>query len=213
MAIPRLGFKTKTACYQAIKKIIDQYGRDQEFFDPLLQRLFIEHPYSVSAPGPTFTKFKMIRHELPGFGFTDRWFMAYHEDNGWCGASWRDCCLKGEFDLDAELKRFAGSLVATFKVDYKRLHPICEFGDCRTLAADAHHKVPMKLIVAEAIKLLTLKDKEEIIKNLDPFSVEMFSLPTKHKFTRHIVDRHKPGILMSVCVKHHYELEGKKKKS
>lgn len=212
MAIPRLGFPTKTACYQAIKKIVDQYGVGQEFFDPLVQRLFMEHPYHGKIPGPKFTKFKWIRHETNGF-ITDRWFTAYHEERGWSGASWVKCSKSGDFCLETELKDFAGRLSGPIKKAHRTRFPFCQYKGCISLADHVHHLVPMKTISAEAIALLSKKDLKQIMKEFDPLDVGMFTLSLNHKFTRHVLERHKPEILMSVCIDHHYALEGKTKRS
>src|SRR5262245_53528778 len=89
---PSLGFPTQKEARVAIQAIVNQYGLEQEFFHPLLQRLFVEQCYWQEPPGPAFTKFKWSKHALASGATTERWFMCFDGER-WVERSWNKAII------------------------------------------------------------------------------------------------------------------------
>ena len=208
-----LGFATQKQAIEAVRAIVNRYGLNAEFFDPLLQRLFVEQPYWQSPPGPTFTKFKWIKQELPNGATTERWFMAYAPETGWVSRSLNKAIKQQRFNVDSRLREMARFIVMPIVSAFRDRHPFCEYCDpsMPMPTKHVHHTVAMKEIVDQALALLTDADRLEIAEAYyDWKSREQFQLPADHKFVRHILDRHsEPGLLEAVCIEHHNTVHGK----
>jgi hypothetical protein len=213
---PSIGYPTITAAEAAIREIVSKYDVEQEFFHPLLQQLFIEQPYWCDPPGPVCTMFKWVLRELPT-GASARWFMAYCDEAGWKGGdvvgwkgvSWKKAVRLFKFSIIDELKAVAQLRTSVLKNDYRKMHPYCEYAGCSKLADHVHHVIAMKQIIAVALSSLTETDHVEVLNLYDWTAESQFMLPDNHKFMRVLLDQHKPGVLMSVCRRHHNDLEGK----
>jgi hypothetical protein len=210
-----LGFPTQKEAFAAVRAIVNQYGLEQEFFHPLIQRLFIEQPYWCDPPGPAFTKFKWTKHELPNGATTERWFMCFLER--WQERSWRKA-IAGPPSFDRWLQIIAREAIMPIVSAYRDTHPICEH--CKSqgrivMTAHVHHTVPMKQIVHDALSKLTAFEHAQLAAYFSDggvnhnFSAFSSSFP-QHEFISHVVWRHTvPGLLIALCVDHHYEVEGK----
>jgi hypothetical protein len=209
MSKPALGLSTQGKLRAAIKSIVNEHKVEEEFFHPLLQRLFIERPSNCDPPGPTFTKFKWTRKTLPNGAIIERWFMAFSEEYGWMGASYNKCIDGKKFNIVDELNDFARWRIMTIVSSYRNNHPFCEHPECRERTEHIHHVTPMKVIVSDAIAILSEEDLKKCLELYDRFSPDRYSLPDDHKFTSLILDRHGQGSLMALCIDHHYEIEGK----
>jgi len=84
-----LGFPTKKAARAAVGEIINSHGLEQQFFHPLLLRLFVEHPYKSWIPN--FSVFKSTRRELLTGAMTDRWLMGFSLETDWVNTSINKC--------------------------------------------------------------------------------------------------------------------------
>jgi hypothetical protein len=213
---PSLGFPTQKEARAAIQAIVNQYGLEQEFFHPLIQRLFIEQPYWCNPPGPTFTKFKWRKHTLPNGATTERWFYCFDPKlNAWIPRSWNQAIIRKRRSAAARLREYARFHLTTPIVsEYRDAHPFCEH--CKregrtTMTAHVHHTTNFSLIVDEALMFLTAEDLAYIDEHPEFSEPALIELSEGGKsFVNHILQYHKqPGLLISLCIDHHYEVEGK----
>jgi hypothetical protein len=106
-----LGFPTKKAARAAVVEIINAHGLEQQFFHPLLLRLFVEHPYKSWIPN--FSVFKWTRRELLTGAMTDRWLMGFSLETDWVNTSINKCFdPPKEYEIFAEIAREAASQAA-----------------------------------------------------------------------------------------------------
>jgi hypothetical protein len=212
MAKPSLGFSTQKAAREAIRRIVHQYGVDQEFFDPLLQRLFIERPYWCDPPGPTFIKFKWISQELPNGATTDRWMTGRLPDQTWMRISFNRAISGRRATLSEILGNWARDLASPIVSKYHDLHPFCEHCPAYlTLSDHVHHTTPMADIIKVGIAKLTDAQKADILAQYaNRFGVNSFVLPDSHPFSIHVLEQHQQrGLLVALCTRHHNSAHGK----
>jgi hypothetical protein len=106
-----LGFPTKKAARAAVGEIINAHGLEQQFFHPLLLRLFVEHPYKSWIPN--FSVFKWTRRELLTGAMTDRWLMGFSLETDWVNTSINKCFdPPKEYEIFAEIAHEAASQAA-----------------------------------------------------------------------------------------------------
>jgi len=207
---PTLGFPTQKEARAAIQAIVNQYGLEQEFFHPLLQRLFLECCYWHEDLPCFFTKFKWTKHTLPNGATTERWFNCYSPEMGiWFDRSWNKALINKLDDPASDLRAYARFQLAMPIVSaYRDAHPFCEHcaREGRTvLTAHVHHTTPMKDIIARGLALLSADDLA-LVAEL-PIGMSVPSV----KFIEHIREAHKqPGLLLALCVRHHNDAHGKK---
>ena len=208
-----IGFATQKQATEAIRAIVSPRGLNEEFFDPLLQRLFVEQPYWQSPPGPAYTKFKWIKQTLPNGATTERWFTAYSIETGWESRSFNKAIKQQRFNIDDRLREMARFTVMPIVSAFRDDHPFCEYCDpsMPMQTKHVHHTVPMKEIVDEALALLTDADRLQIAKAYYNWKLmKQFQLPDNHKFVKYILARHaEPGLLEAVCIEHHNTAHGK----
>lgn len=209
-----IGFATQKEARAAIRAIVNQYGLEQEFFDPLLQRLFVEQPYWQEPPGPAFTKFKWIKYTLPNGATTERWFTAYLPGGGWQGVSFNKAINRDYFDLDKILAIMARDVVTPIVSAYRDAHPFCEHceDDFPERTAHVHHTIEMRYIIKQAIELLSDAERLEITESYrnGRGTIQQFRLSDEHKFVRYILDAHKClDLLVALCRRHHNDAHGK----
>ena len=220
-----LGFATIKEAQAAVRAIVGtpsspRYRLDEEFFHPLLQRLFIEQPYWCEPPGPVCTKFKWTHRVLPYGATTDWQFMAYSDepgwkkkksglDAGWKSVSWRKAVGWYKFDIVKELKEVANHRISIFTAAHREAHRRCEHEGCTSFADHVHHCVMPRLeIVAEALASMSDEDFDKVREMYDWWSDAQFTLPDDHKFMQSVIARHGPGTLRSLCRKHHNDAHG-----
>lgn len=201
-----IGFATQKQAREAIRAIVHQYGLEQEFFHPLLQRLFIEQPYWQEPPGPTFTKFKWSKQTLPSGATTEKWFWCYDAELGmWIDRSWNRAIRREQPDPVRDLRVYARELVAPIVNAYRDAHPFCEH--CKDgfpeRTAHVHHTIAMKTITDGALALLTAADFAALTKLPIPVTSGC------QKFAQYILDAHCLDILVALCVRHHNDAHGK----
>jgi len=218
-----LGFPTIKEAVAAVREIVGtpaspRYKLDEEFFHPLLQRLFIEQPYWCEPPGPRCTKFKWTTRVL-AYGATTEWqFMAYCEEdgwkkanggNGWKSVSWRKAVRWYKFDIVKELREVADHRISILTATHREQFRFCEQEGCTRFADHVHHCVmTRKEIVDEALADLSDEEFDKIRELYDWFTDAVFALPDEHKFIQAIIARHGPGTMRSLCRKHHNDAHG-----
>ena len=222
---PSLGFSSMKDAKAAVRAIVGtpanpKYKLNEEFFHPLLQRLFVEQPYWREPPGPVCTKFKWTVRLLP-YGATSEWqFMAYSDepgwkkkkggpDAGWKSVSWRKAVDWYKFDIVKELKEVANHRISMFTAAHRAVNQYCEHDGCTLLADHVHHcGMSRGDIVTEALASLSDEDFDRIRELYDWWSDDMFMLPDDHKFMQSVIARHGPGTLRSLCRRHHNDAHG-----
>ena len=194
------------------------YAMNEEFFHPLLQRLFVEQPYWCDPPGPVCTKFKWVFRVLP-YGATSEWqFMAYCDEpgwkkknggSGWKSVSWRKAVRRYKFNIIDELREVANARISMITARHRQVHRFCEHEDCVAWSEHVHHcKMTRKQIITEAIGELGAEDLAAIQAQYDWWQDTPFMLPDEHKFIQRILDHHGPGTLRALCFKHHNDAHG-----
>ena len=220
---PSLGFTSIKDAEAAVRAIVGtpakpRFKVGEEFFDPLLQRLFVEQPYWCDPPGPKCTKFKWVSHTLPYGATTDWWFMAYCDDpswkkpngeRGWIGVSWRKAVQHYKFDIVTELKTIANTRISIITGVYREAHPMCEHEGCTSYADHVHHDVwSREEIVLTALADLTEQEFIDIKAQYDWWSEAQFMLPDEHKFIQSLLAAHALSTLRSLCRRHHNDAHG-----
>jgi hypothetical protein len=198
-AKPALGYPTQTALKAAVKAIVTPYPTGAEFFDPLLQRLFVERPYDCDPPGPTYTNFKYDRLILPNGKVWDRIFKAFNEDFGWRRRSWNKCVDGVKNDFERRLNRFARWRALMIVARYRDTSPACEWqaDDDHCGRIIVHHMIPMRRIIDDAIERMTREETSALSKELYLWErTDDFEILDHHKFTQRLLERHaEPGCL------------------
>lgn len=216
-ARPALGYSTQTALRAAIKAIVDPRPTGTEFFDLLLQRLFVERPYDCDPPGPTYTKFRYDKLILPNGRVWDRIFKAFNEEFSWRRRSWSKCVCGVKDDIERKLSDFARWRIIEIVARYQMNNPACEWqsGGSHYGRLEVHHLIPMWRIVDDAIASMSDTETSAISKEIHIWkTADDFEVLDHHKFTRHVLDRHaEPRCLMTLCQGHHYEIEGKRRRT